>query len=99
MLNRLLPTGVDETKYKRLTSIRQLARVFRNHQLTYPEVVLAADELMDMITARDAQIAAMEQEISRLNTVMSNFQREIKEMRAIMEKFEIRPPSEGRNGQ
>lgn len=48
MLNRLLPTGIDETKYKRLTSIRQLARAFRNYQLTYHEAVLTADELMNM---------------------------------------------------
>lgn len=92
MLNRLLPTGIDETKYKRLTSIRQLARAFRNYQLTYYEAVLMADELMHMLTARDAQIAAMEQEIKRLNTVVNSCQRNIQEMRKLMAQFEIRLP-------
>lgn len=92
MLNRLLPTGIDETKYKRLTSIRQLARAFRNYQLTYHEAVLTADELMDMLTAGDAQIAAMEQENKRLNTVVNSCQRDIQEMRKLMAQFEIRLP-------
>ena len=95
MLKSLLPRTngeMDETKFRRLSSIRQLARAFRNHPLPYHEAVLTADELMDMLTARDAQIAAMDQEIKRLNSIVNSCQRDIQEMRKLMEQFEIRLP-------
>lgn len=99
MLKSLRPRSTDELNEERVrkyNAIRLIARGLRIYPLTYYEAVLTADELMDLLTRRDGQIAALEQEIKRLNLVLDSCQKDIKEMRHIMEQFEVRLPEKGK---
>ncbi len=97
MLKSLWPRSVgelSETQLKIYKAIRLIAQGLRIYPLTYDDAVRAADEMMDMITRRDAQIAALEQEVKRLNTVLDSCQKDIKAMKLIMEQFEVRLPGD-----
>lgn len=87
MLKSLRPKstdGLDDETVRKYNAIRMIARGLRLYPLVYQEAVLMADDLMDTLTRRDAQITALEQEIKRLNTVLVSCQRDIEELKRLL---------------